>query len=39
MLLAVPALFTALPSLQAQQPATPPELKKVSLPDGVELHY
>jgi pimeloyl-ACP methyl ester carboxylesterase len=39
LLLAVPVLFAVPPSLSAQQPDKPPELKKVSVADGVELHY
>src|SRR4051812_21988235 len=39
LLLAAPALLAMSPWLPAQQPDKPPEPKKVSVADGVELHY
>jgi pimeloyl-ACP methyl ester carboxylesterase len=39
MLVTVVALFVAPPVLLAQEPKLPPEVKKVTVADGVELHY
>ena len=38
-LLTSAAVLAALPLLSAQEPKRPPQLKKVSVADGVELHY
>ena len=39
LLLAVIALAAVVPLLSAQEPKLPPEVKKVTVADGVELHY